>query len=145
MLSNYPPRITNFHMGFPGGSDGKGSACNAGDLGSTPGSGGSLEKELVTHSSFLGWRIPWTEEPGGLLSMGLKELDVTGQLTLLLLKLFCYLAPTDQVKSHLLCYNACRITCGEYYDNLPHSHSSFLCHQPNFACENHAFPMWEEA
>ena len=29
-----------------------------------------LEKEMATHSSTLAWRIPWTEEPGGLLSMG---------------------------------------------------------------------------
>ena len=29
-----------------------------------------LEKEMATHSSFLAWEIPWTEEPGGLLSMG---------------------------------------------------------------------------
>ena len=28
-----------------------------------------LEKEMATHSSILGWRIPWTEEPGGLQSM----------------------------------------------------------------------------
>ena len=31
-----------------------------------------LEKEMVTHSSILAWRIPWTEEPGGLQSMGLQ-------------------------------------------------------------------------
>ena len=30
----------------------------------------ALEKEMVTHSSILAWRIPWTEEPGGLQSMG---------------------------------------------------------------------------
>ena len=30
----------------------------------------SLEKETVTHSSILAWRIPWTEEPGGVQSMG---------------------------------------------------------------------------
>ena len=29
-----------------------------------------LEKEMVTHSSILAWEIPWTEEPGGLQSMG---------------------------------------------------------------------------
>ena len=29
-----------------------------------------LEKEMSTHSSILAWRIPWTEEPGGLQSMG---------------------------------------------------------------------------
>ena len=101
-------------MGFPGGSDDKEPACNAGDLGSIPGLGRSpgegnskplqysrlessmdrgvwwaavhgvtegqtrlsdftftfhfhaLEKEMAAHSSILTWRIPWTEEPGGL-------------------------------------------------------------------------------
>ena len=32
-----------------------------------------LEKEMATHSSTLAWRIPWTEEPGGLQSMGLQR------------------------------------------------------------------------
>ena len=32
-----------------------------------------LEKEMATHSSILAWRIPWTEEPGGLQSMGLPK------------------------------------------------------------------------
>ena len=36
-----------------------------------------LEKEMATHSSILAWRIPQTEEPGGLQSMGLQELDKT--------------------------------------------------------------------
>ena len=40
------------------------------DLGSIPGSGKPLEKEMATHSSILVWRIPWTEEPGGLQSVG---------------------------------------------------------------------------
>ena len=31
---------------------------------------GPMEKGIATHSSILGWRIPWTEEPGGLKSMG---------------------------------------------------------------------------
>ena len=31
---------------------------------------GSLEEGMATHSSILSWRIPWTEEPGGLQSMG---------------------------------------------------------------------------
>ena len=39
-----------------------------------------LEKEMATYSSILAWRIPWTEEPGGLQSMGSKELDTTWQL-----------------------------------------------------------------
>ena len=39
-----------------------------------------LEKEMVTHSSILAREIPWTEEPGGLQSMGCKQLDMTEQL-----------------------------------------------------------------
>ena len=34
-----------------------------------------LEKEMATHSSILAWRIPWTEEPGRLQSLGLQESD----------------------------------------------------------------------
>ena len=36
-----------------------------------------LEKKRATHSSILAWEIPWTEEPGGLLSMGSQEWDTT--------------------------------------------------------------------
>ena len=59
-------------MGFPCGSDGKESACSAGDLGSIPGSGweDSLEEGMATYSSIFAWRSPQTEEPGGLQSIG---------------------------------------------------------------------------
>ena len=112
-------------MGFPGGSAGKESAGNEGDLGSIPGLGRSpeegncyplqqsgpeysrdrivhgvgksktglrdffthtqatwvqslvwqdpLEKRMATHSRILAWRITWTEEPGGLQSMGSQK------------------------------------------------------------------------
>ena len=43
-----------------------------------------LEKGMATHSSILAWRIPWTEGPGGLQSMGLQS-DATEQLTLSLI------------------------------------------------------------
>ena len=39
-----------------------------------------LEKEMATHSSIPAWEIPWTEEPGGLQSMGHKEWDMNEQL-----------------------------------------------------------------
>ena len=39
-----------------------------------------LEKEMATHSSVLAWRIPWTEEPGWIQSMGSQELDTTERL-----------------------------------------------------------------
>ena len=60
-------------MGFPHGSVGKASACNAGDPGLIPGSGRSPGGGMAIHSSILAWRIPWTEEPGGLQSMGLHR------------------------------------------------------------------------
>ena len=72
-------------IGFPGGSDGKESACNAGDPGSIPESGRSpgeaisypfqyswaslvaqTEKAMASHSSTLAWKILWTEKPGRL-------------------------------------------------------------------------------
>ena len=59
--------------GFPGDSDSQESACNAGDLGVIPGCDPWIRKiplEIATHSSILAWRIPWTEEPGVLQSMG---------------------------------------------------------------------------
>ena len=64
------------HRKASGGSEVKASAHNVGDLGSIPGSGRSpLEKEMAIHSSILAWKMPWTEEPGGLQSMGLQESD----------------------------------------------------------------------
>ena len=42
----------------------------------SPGQEDPLEKEMATHSSILAWRIPWTEEPGGLQSMGLQRVYV---------------------------------------------------------------------
>ena len=66
--------LNNVH----GGSDSKESACNAGDPVQSLGREDPLEKEMATHSSILSWRIPWTEELGGLQSMvggGHKELD----------------------------------------------------------------------
>ena len=58
-------------QGSHDGSDNKESACNIRDLGSIPGSGRSPgERNGNSHSSILAWRIPWTEEAGGLQSMG---------------------------------------------------------------------------
>ena len=53
-------------MGFPGGSDGKESACNAGDPVGSLSHEDPLEKGIAMHSSILAWRIPWTEEAGSL-------------------------------------------------------------------------------
>ena len=61
-----------FHWGFPGGSDGKDSAMWETRVQSL-GWEDHLEKGMATHSSILAWRIPWTEESGELLSMGLQR------------------------------------------------------------------------
>ena len=54
-------------------AQGKESTCQAGDVGSIPGLGRSSGGGNGTHSSVLAWRIPRTEEPGGLQSMGLQR------------------------------------------------------------------------
>ena len=53
-----------------GGSDGKEFVCNEKYLGSIPELGRSPGEGNGNHSSILAWRIPWTEEPGWLQSMG---------------------------------------------------------------------------
>ena len=68
----------NIDQGFPGGTNGKESTCNARDLGSILGGEDPLEKEMATHSSILAWRIAWTEEPGGTEEfMGLQRAGLT--------------------------------------------------------------------
>ena len=67
-------------VGLPRWLSSKESACNGGDTGSSLGPEDPLEEGMATHSSILARRIPWTEEPGGLL--GRKESDrsvATGQ------------------------------------------------------------------
>ena len=67
---NLPSHRLTHPSALPGGLDGKESTCNAGNPSLIPGLGRSLEKGMATHSSILAWRIPWTEEPDGLQSMG---------------------------------------------------------------------------
>ena len=65
-FSSFRYQLSSF-LDSPVGLDGKASDYNAGDLGSIP---GLLEKEMAIHSNTLAWKIPWTEEPGRLQSMG---------------------------------------------------------------------------
>ena len=59
-------------MGFLGGSDVKNMPAMQETKVQSLGRKDPLEKEMATHSSILAWRIPWTEEPRGLQSMGLQ-------------------------------------------------------------------------
>ena len=61
--------LSRFVMGFPGCSDGKESAAMWETQVQPLDWKDALEKEMATHSSILAWRIPWTEEPGWLLSV----------------------------------------------------------------------------
>ena len=64
--------------GFPGGSVDKESACSVGDVGSIPGSGRSPGGRRGNPLQYSCWRIPSTEEPGGLQSMGLQRVGHDG-------------------------------------------------------------------
>ena len=59
-------------LGGLSGLTGIESACQAGDVGLIPGSGRSPGEGNSNYYSILAWEIPWTEEPGGLQSMGLQ-------------------------------------------------------------------------
>ena len=60
-------------LGFPGDSNGKEFACDAGDPDLILGQEDPLEKRMASHSSILAWRIPWTEEPGELIVHGVTK------------------------------------------------------------------------
>ena len=72
-----------YFLGFSGGAGGKEPACRCRRQTQVQflGREDPLEEGMATHSSILAWRIPWTEEPGGLQSMGSKELDLTERLS----------------------------------------------------------------
>ena len=67
--------IIKKYWGFPTSSVSKESTCNAGELCSIAESGRSPGEGI--HSSIFAWKIPRTEEPGGLQSTGLQESDMT--------------------------------------------------------------------
>ena len=71
--AGWSTRTVHGSTALPGGSDGKASACNAGDPGLIPGLARSPGEVGSTHFHILTWRIPWTEQPGGLQSMGLQR------------------------------------------------------------------------
>ena len=93
------------------GSDSKESACSTGDPASIPGSGrspGEGNMEMATHSSILAWRIPWTEEPGGLQSMGLQRIgqDLATNTSTFFLSSWCFQSgggKQEPSKQHMKC------------------------------------------
>ena len=114
-----------YHMTcFPGGSAGKESTCNVGDLGLILFWEYPLEEGMATHSSILAWRIPWIEDPGRLQSMssqrvGHDERLSTAQLTLRVSRtskvainsLVRLLSQFQPVCCSIFCSNCCFLTC----------------------------------
>ena len=76
-------------MDFPGGLDSKASAYNEGDPGSIPGPGRSPGEGNGTPLQYPCWKIPWTEDPGGLQSTG-------SRWTLLHIVFYLFLQTTSQ-------------------------------------------------
>ena len=62
-----------FHYGFPWWPSGKECICQAGDTGLTPGSGRTSGEGNGTPLQYSCWKVPWTEQSGGLQSMGLNN------------------------------------------------------------------------
>ena len=78
-MNSHPPglrfHVTVVRLGFPGGSDGKESTWDAGDLGSVPGLGRSPGEGNGYDSCILAWRIPRIEEPERLQSMEVQRVQ----------------------------------------------------------------------
>ena len=68
-------------LSFPGGSDGKESACHAGDPDSIPGSGRVPREGNGSHSSIPAWRTPWTEDLADYCQWDHKKSDMAEQLS----------------------------------------------------------------
>ena len=67
--------ITVYHLwGFPPGAVVKNPTANTGDVVQSLGQEDLLEKEIATHSNILVWKIPWTQEPGMLQSLGSQRI-----------------------------------------------------------------------
>ena len=66
-------RVISVSVSVKGLNSKKKSTCSAGDQIQSLGREDPLENGMTIHSSILAWRIPWTEEPGGLQSMGLQR------------------------------------------------------------------------
>ena len=103
--------------GFPGASDSKESSRNAGDLSLIPGLGRSPGEEMATGSNIFAWRIPWTVEPGRLLSTGSQRVGHTEHLS----------TAHSPLKKGLPCKRA----------NSP----SFLVFEFNITVQKHQFSM----
>ena len=81
---------TPVFLGFPGGSDGKQSTRNGGDQGSILGQEDPLEEGMATPCSLLAWRTAWTEEPGGLQSLGSHMTEQLGAAQYVVLMVTLY-------------------------------------------------------
>ena len=66
--------MQHIYIGFPGGSDGKEFIVVQETQVQFLGQEDPLDKEMATHSSTLAWKIPWTEKPGRLPSMGSQRI-----------------------------------------------------------------------
>ena len=67
---------------------------------------------MATHSSILAWRTPWMEEPGGLQSMGCKELDTTERLHFISVVSSIVQKVLSLIRSHLFIFAFISITLG---------------------------------
>ena len=73
--------VGGLRLGFSGGSAVKNLPAMQEIQVPSLGWGDPREEGMATHSGILAWRIPWTEEPGGLQSRGLKKSETTERLT----------------------------------------------------------------
>ena len=90
-----------------------------------------LEKEMATHSSILAWRIPWTEQPGGLQSVGLQESDTTERLNhqhiMCIFPVSVYHENNSYCECRVCCHSWMQQAIGGYNTGWVYLSSFWLC------------------
>ena len=102
--SGHPTIALREVLSFPGGSVGKNPFANAGDAGWSLDWGDPLEEEIAAHSSILGWKIPWTEEPGRLQSMASQRIRHDWACMQMASIAYLLSLPSELLPEDLLCF-----------------------------------------
>ena len=100
-------------MGFHGGLDGKEICLQCRRAGvQSLGQEEPLEKEMATHSSILAWEIPWTEEPGGLQSIGSQRVRHNWETNTFAFKLSEEIAAENRTLEYMITHKPMGEMCG---------------------------------
>ena len=117
----------------------KNLSINAGGRGSIPGLGRSLEKDMITHSSILAWRSPWTEEPGRLQYMGLHRVGHSWATKTFTFTLYTHTHTHTYMCIHYIYLFICKDVYNIYVIQITQRFSCLWCFLLKISCNVSSF------